>query len=61
MSNTLRFPKLTIFDSIVIQYEDFKNPFPALERYQNVYSTFNDDIQVSNILSALRTFHRKDY
>lgn len=32
---------------IVIQYEDFKNPFPALERYQDTYSMFNDDIQVS--------------
>ena len=30
---------------IVIQYEDFKNPFPALERYQNTYTMFNDDIQ----------------
>ncbi|PNS14353.1 NAD-dependent malic enzyme, mitochondrial [Sphaceloma murrayae] len=30
---------------IVIQYEDFKNPFPALERYQSTYSMFNDDIQ----------------
>ncbi|KAF1356587.1 hypothetical protein BDV97DRAFT_394490 [Delphinella strobiligena] len=30
---------------IVIQYEDFKNPFPALERYQDTYSMFNDDIQ----------------
>ncbi|GAB7365820.1 hypothetical protein MBLNU230_g7153t1 [Neophaeotheca triangularis] len=30
---------------IVIQYEDFKNPFPSLERYQNTYSMFNDDIQ----------------
>lgn len=24
---------------IVIQFEDFKNPFPALERYQNTYTT----------------------
>jgi malate dehydrogenase (oxaloacetate-decarboxylating)(NADP+) len=31
--------------SIVIQFEDFKNPFPALERYQNTYSMFNDDVQ----------------
>lgn len=30
---------------IVIQYEDFKNPFPALERYQNTYTMFNDDVQ----------------
>lgn len=30
---------------IVIQYEDFKNPFPALKRYQHTYSMFNDDIQ----------------
>jgi malate dehydrogenase (oxaloacetate-decarboxylating)(NADP+) len=32
-------------DSIVIQFEDFKDPFPALERYQNQYSMFNDDVQ----------------
>lgn len=31
--------------SIVIQFEDFKNPFPALERYQNKYTMFNDDVQ----------------
>ncbi|KAF2720986.1 hypothetical protein K431DRAFT_285248 [Polychaeton citri CBS 116435] len=30
---------------IVIQYEDFKNPFPSLNRYQHTYSMFNDDIQ----------------
>lgn len=30
---------------IVIQFEDFKNPFPPLYRYQNTYSCFNDDIQ----------------
>lgn len=32
-------------DSIVIQFEDFKNPFPALERYRDIYTCFNDDIQ----------------
>ncbi|EAT89864.2 hypothetical protein SNOG_03133 [Parastagonospora nodorum SN15] len=31
--------------NIVIQFEDFKNPFPALERYQNSYAMFNDDVQ----------------
>jgi malate dehydrogenase (oxaloacetate-decarboxylating)(NADP+) len=31
--------------SIVIQFEDFKNPFPAMERYQNTYCMFNDDVQ----------------
>jgi malate dehydrogenase (oxaloacetate-decarboxylating)(NADP+) len=31
--------------SIVIQFEDFKNPFPALERYKDTYCMFNDDVQ----------------
>ena len=31
--------------SIVVQFEDFKNPFPALEKYQDKYTCFNDDIQ----------------
>ncbi|OJJ50507.1 hypothetical protein ASPZODRAFT_192222 [Penicilliopsis zonata CBS 506.65] len=30
---------------IVIQFEDFKNPFPSLERYRHTYTCFNDDIQ----------------
>ncbi|CAG8237161.1 unnamed protein product [Penicillium salamii] len=30
---------------IVIQFEDFKNPFPALERYRDTFTCFNDDIQ----------------
>jgi malate dehydrogenase (oxaloacetate-decarboxylating)(NADP+) len=30
---------------IVIQYEDFKNPFPSLERYKDTYTMFNDDVQ----------------
>lgn len=38
-------PRLTSGQSIVIQYEDFKNPFPSLERYQETYTMFNDDIQ----------------
>lgn len=29
----------------MVQFEDFKNPFPALERYQHKYTCFNDDIQ----------------
>lgn len=29
----------------MVQFEDFKNPFPALERYQPKYTCFNDDIQ----------------
>lgn len=33
------------FPGIVVQFEDFKNPFPALERYQKKYTCFNDDIQ----------------
>ncbi|EFR05004.1 NAD-dependent malic enzyme [Nannizzia gypsea CBS 118893] len=30
---------------IVIQFEDFKNPFPALVKYRHNYTCFNDDIQ----------------
>ncbi|KAI9769544.1 MAG: hypothetical protein M1840_004022 [Geoglossum simile] len=30
---------------IVIQFEDFKNPFPALARYRDTFTCFNDDIQ----------------
>ncbi|KAF2102216.1 hypothetical protein NA57DRAFT_73648 [Rhizodiscina lignyota] len=30
---------------IVIQYEDWKNPFTSLERYQDTYTMFNDDVQ----------------
>lgn len=30
---------------IVIQFEDWKNPFPSLERYGGRYTMFNDDIQ----------------
>ena len=29
----------------MVQFEDFKNPFPALEKYQYKYACFNDDIQ----------------
>lgn len=45
---------------IVVQFEDFKNPFPALERYQEKYTCFNDDIQgtgavvLAGIINAVR-------
>jgi malate dehydrogenase (oxaloacetate-decarboxylating)(NADP+) len=44
----------------VIQFEDFKNPFPALERYRHKYTCFNDDIQgtgaviLGGIMSAVK-------
>src|ERR1700759_5285165 len=37
-------PWLTLA-SIVIQFEDWKNPFPSLERYRKTYTMFNDDVQ----------------
>ena len=46
--------------SIVIQFEDFKNPFPSLERYAPKYTMFNDDIQgtgavvLAGIINAVR-------
>lgn len=33
------------YPDIVIQFEDWKNPFPSLERYRTNYAMFNDDIQ----------------
>ena len=45
---------------IVIQFEDFKNPFPALESYGGKYTCFNDDIQgtgavvLAGIISAVK-------
>jgi malate dehydrogenase (oxaloacetate-decarboxylating)(NADP+) len=45
---------------IVIQFEDFKNPFPALERYRHAYTAFNDDIQgtgaviLGGVISAVK-------
>lgn len=30
---------------LLVQFEDFKNPFPSLARYRNTYTCFNDDIQ----------------
>ncbi|KAI9739078.1 MAG: hypothetical protein M1834_007291 [Cirrosporium novae-zelandiae] len=45
---------------IVIQFEDFKNPFPALNRYRNKYTCFNDDIQgtgaviLAGVINAVR-------
>ena len=45
---------------IVIQFEDFKNPFPALQNYGGKYTCFNDDIQgtgavvLAGIISAVK-------
>ena len=45
---------------IVIQFEDFKNPFPALQRYRDLYTCFNDDIQgtgavvLAGVINAIR-------
>ncbi|KAK5015033.1 hypothetical protein LTR39_002830 [Cryomyces antarcticus] len=53
--------KLSDLDSIVIQYEDFKNPFPSLERYRDTYTMFNDDIQgtgaviLAGFINAVKT------
>jgi malate dehydrogenase (oxaloacetate-decarboxylating)(NADP+) len=59
MNQTYERSKLTE-SSIVVQFEDFKNPFPALEKYQYKYSCFNDDIQgtgaviLAGIINALK-------
>lgn len=43
-----------------MQFEDYKNPFPALERYQYKYCCFNDDVQgtgavvLAGIINALK-------
>src|ERR1700761_3215120 len=45
---------------IVIQFEDWKNPFTSLERYRNTYTMFNDDVQgtgaviVGGFINAVR-------
>ncbi|CAD6445063.1 2eddbf9f-7652-4537-857d-43c06a7d0761-CDS [Sclerotinia trifoliorum] len=49
-----------IWPGIIVQYEDFKNPFQSLAKYQNQYPCFNDDIQgtgaviLAGIINALR-------
>jgi malate dehydrogenase (oxaloacetate-decarboxylating)(NADP+) len=49
-----------VWPGIVVQFEDFKNPFPALERYRNKYCCFNDDIQgtgaviLAGVINALK-------
>lgn len=56
------------YHSIVIQFEDWKNPFPALERYRNTYTCFNDDIQgtgaviLGGFINAVKStnIHAKD-
>lgn len=46
--------------SIVIQFEDWKNPFHALERYRDTYVMFNDDVQgtgaviLAGVINAVR-------
>jgi malate dehydrogenase (oxaloacetate-decarboxylating)(NADP+) len=42
---------LTFF-RIIIQMEDFKNPWPALERYREKFTLFNDDIQGTGAVIA---------
>ena len=48
------------FPGILVQFEDFKNPFPALEKYGSRYTCFNDDIQgtgavvLAGVISAVR-------
>lgn len=50
----------TLWPGIIIQFEDFKNPFPSLERYGPIYPCFNDDIQgtgaviLAGIINALK-------
>lgn len=45
---------------IVVQFEDFKNPWPALEKYQHKFACFNDDIQgtgaviLAGVMNALK-------
>ena len=45
---------------IVIQFEDFKNPFPAITKYGPQYTCFNDDIQgtgaviLGGVINAVR-------
>lgn len=54
---------------IVIQYEDWKNPFVSLERYRQDYAMFNDDIQgtgaviMGGIVGAVQQsgIHAKDH
>ena len=53
---------------IVVQFEDFKNPFPAIEKYGPKFTCFNDDIQgtgavvLAGIINAVKRtgVHPKD-
>ncbi|RKF59518.1 NADP-dependent malic enzyme [Erysiphe neolycopersici] len=53
----------TVWPGIIVQFEDFKNPFPALEKYGPKYSCFNDDVQgtgaviLGGIINALKMTH----
>ena len=54
---------------VLVQFEDFKNPFPALEKFAPLYTCFNDDIQgtgavvLGGIINAVREsgIHAKDH
>ena len=45
---------------IVVQFEDFKNPFPAIDKYGPEFTCFNDDIQgtgavvLGGVISAVK-------
>ncbi|KAA8563744.1 hypothetical protein EYC84_011762 [Monilinia fructicola] len=60
MGNQLMVALNKTWPGIIVQYEDFKNPFPSLAKYQNKYPCFNDDIQgtgaviLAGIINALR-------
>lgn len=53
---------------VLVQFEDFKNPFPALEKFSPLYTCFNDDIQgtgavvLGGIINAVREsgIHARD-
>lgn len=51
---------MLIQSRILVQFEDFKNPWASLEKYQPKYCCFNDDIQgtgaviLGGVINALK-------